>query len=49
MQSYLDWIDVRADSEGLYVQWIGGNDLAAALDPATVLGVAYNSAAAVAV
>ncbi|CAI1137151.1 autotransporter outer membrane beta-barrel domain-containing protein [Serratia entomophila] len=49
VQSYLSRVDGRADGEGLYIHWIGGNDLAAAaLNPATAPGVAYNSAAAAA-
>jgi outer membrane lipase/esterase len=49
VQSYLNRVDGRADGEGLYIHWIGGNDLAAAaLNPATAPGVAYNSAAAAA-
>ncbi|QUY46966.1 autotransporter domain-containing protein [Serratia plymuthica] len=50
VQSYLGRVDGRADSDGLYIHWIGGNDLAAAaLNPATGSDVAYNSAAAAAV
>lgn len=49
VQSYLNRVNGRADGEGLYIHWIGGNDLAAAaLNPATAPGVAYNSAAAAA-
>lgn len=49
LQSYLKRVDGRADGDGLYVHWIGGNDLAAAaLNPTTAPGVAYNSAAAAA-
>lgn len=49
VQSYLERINGRADGEGLYIHWIGGNDLAAAaLNQATAPGVAYNSAAAAA-
>ncbi|KYQ98821.1 autotransporter outer membrane beta-barrel domain-containing protein [Serratia plymuthica] len=50
VQSYLGRVDGRADGEGLYIHWIGGNDLAAAaLNPTTASDVAYNSAAAAAV
>ncbi|CAI2493171.1 Lipase 1 precursor [Serratia liquefaciens] len=49
VQSYLGQVNGRADGDGLYIHWIGGNDLAAAaLNPTTALGVAYNSAAAAA-
>jgi outer membrane lipase/esterase len=49
VQSYLNRVNGRADGDGLYIHWIGGNDLAAAaLNPATAPGVAYNSAAAAA-
>ncbi|MGQ8776603.1 autotransporter outer membrane beta-barrel domain-containing protein [Serratia sp. NA_112.1] len=49
VQSYLNRVNDRADGDGLYIHWIGGNDLAAAaLNPATAPGVAYNSAAAAA-
>ncbi|WP_199636380.1 autotransporter domain-containing protein [Serratia sp. PAMC26656] len=47
VQSYLARAHGRADGDGLYIHWIGGNDLAAAaLNPTTASGVAYNSAAA---
>lgn len=50
VQSYLGRVDGRADGDGLYIHWIGGNDLAAAaLNPTTASDVAYNSAAAAAV
>lgn len=50
VQSYLVRANGRADGDGLYIHWIGGNDLAAAaLNPTTASGVAYNSAAAAAV
>ncbi|HCT9095512.1 TPA: autotransporter domain-containing protein [Serratia liquefaciens] len=49
VQSYLGQVNGRADGDGLYIHWIGGNDLAAAaLNPTTAPGVAYNSAAAAA-
>ncbi|CAI1976316.1 Lipase 1 precursor [Serratia proteamaculans] len=49
VQSYLNRVNGRADGDGLYIHWIGGNDLAAAaLNPTTAPGVAYNSAAAAA-
>ncbi|CAI1074094.1 Lipase 1 precursor [Serratia proteamaculans] len=49
VQSYLNRVNGRADGEGLYIHWIGGNDLAAAaLNPTNAPGVAYNSAAAAA-
>ncbi|MDW5501585.1 autotransporter outer membrane beta-barrel domain-containing protein [Serratia proteamaculans] len=49
VQSYLSQVNGRADGDGLYIHWIGGNDLAAAaLNPTTAPGVAYNSAAAAA-
>ena len=49
MQRYLNRVNGRADGDGLYIHWIGGNDLAAAaLNAATAPGVAYNSAAAAA-
>lgn len=49
VQSYLNRVNGWADGDGLYIHWIGGNDLAAAaLNPATAPGVAYNSAAAAA-
>ncbi|SMB23857.1 Lipase 1 [Serratia proteamaculans] len=49
VQRYLNRVNGRADGDGLYIHWIGGNDLAAAaLNPTTAPGVAYNSAAAAA-
>lgn len=49
VQGYLNRVNGRADGDGLYIHWIGGNDLAAAaLNPTTAPGVAYNSAAAAA-
>ncbi len=49
VQSYLARVDDRADGEGLYIHWIGGNDLAAAaMNQATAPEVAYTSAAAAA-
>ncbi|HFJ4332017.1 autotransporter outer membrane beta-barrel domain-containing protein [Serratia liquefaciens] len=49
VHSYLGQVNGRADGDGLYIHWIGGNDLAAAaLNPTTAPGVAYNSAAAAA-
>ncbi|CAI2791983.1 Lipase 1 precursor [Serratia grimesii] len=49
VQSYLNRVNGRADGDGLYIHWIGGNDLAAAaLNPTTAPGVAYSSAAAAA-
>lgn len=49
VQSYLNRVNGQADGDGLYIHWIGGNDLAAAaLNPTTAPGVAYNSAAAAA-
>lgn len=49
VQGYLNQVNGRADGDGLYIHWIGGNDLAAAaLNPTTAPGVAYNSAAAAA-
>nr|AAO38760.1 EstA [Serratia liquefaciens] len=49
VQSYLNRVNGQADGDGLYIHWIGGNDLAAAaLNAATAPGVAYNSAAAAA-
>ena len=49
VQGYLNRVNGRADGEGLYIHWIGGNDLAAAaLNPTNAPGVAYNSAAAAA-
>ncbi|MDU7468111.1 MAG: SGNH/GDSL hydrolase family protein, partial [Serratia marcescens] len=49
VQRYLNRVNGQADGDGLYVHWIGGNDLAAAaLNAATAPGVAYNSAAAAA-
>ncbi|CAI1819250.1 autotransporter outer membrane beta-barrel domain-containing protein [Serratia proteamaculans] len=49
VQSYLNRVNGRADGEGLYIHWIGGNDLAAAaLNPTNAPGVAYNSAVAAA-
>ena len=49
VQRYLNRVNGRADGDGLYIHWIGGNDLAAAaLNAATAPGVAYNSAAAAA-
>ncbi len=49
VQNYLSQVNGRADGDGLYIHWIGGNDLAAAaLNPTTAPGVAYNSAAAAA-
>jgi len=49
VQSYLGQVNGRADGDGLYIHWIGGNDLAAAaLNSTTAPGVAYNSAAAAA-
>jgi outer membrane lipase/esterase len=49
VQRYLSRVNGKADSDGLYIHWIGGNDLAAAaMNPATAPEVAYNSAAAAA-
>ena len=49
VQRYLNRVNGQADGDGLYIHWIGGNDLAAAaLNAATAPGVAYNSAAAAA-
>ncbi|AVJ15677.1 autotransporter domain-containing esterase [Serratia sp. MYb239] len=49
VQRYLGQNNGRADGNGLYIHWIGGNDLAAAaLNPATASQVSYNSAAAAA-
>ncbi|WP_156293460.1 autotransporter outer membrane beta-barrel domain-containing protein [Serratia oryzae] len=49
VQRYLARVNGQADSNGLYVHWIGGNDLAAAaMNPATASEVAYVSAAAAA-
>ncbi|VXC41195.1 Lipase 1 [Enterobacterales bacterium 8AC] len=49
VQRYLARVNGQADSNGLYIHWIGGNDLAAAaMNPATASEVAYVSAAAAA-
>lgn len=49
VQSYLARVNGQADGEGLYIHWIGGNDLAAAaMNPVTAPEVAYTSAAAAA-
>ncbi|ANI31700.1 lipase [Yersinia entomophaga] len=50
VQSYLQRVNGQADSNGLYLHWVGGNDLAAAAasNPASAPSVAYNSAAAAA-
>lgn len=47
VQRYLSQTHGRADANGLYIHWIGGNDLAAAaLNPASAPQVSYTSAAA---
>ncbi|WP_391595559.1 autotransporter outer membrane beta-barrel domain-containing protein [Yersinia massiliensis] len=50
VQNYLNRVNGKADSNGLYIHWIGGNDLAAAatLNPAASQTVAYTSAVAAA-
>ncbi|MHA7844685.1 autotransporter outer membrane beta-barrel domain-containing protein [Serratia sp. D1N4] len=49
VQRYLARVNGKADGDGLYIHWIGGNDLAAAaMNPATAPEVAYISAAAAA-
>lgn len=49
VQRYLAQVNGRADRDGLYIHWIGGNDLAAAaLNPATAADISYHSAAAAA-
>ena len=49
LQHYLARVNGKADGDGLYIHWIGGNDLAAAaMNPATAQEVAYISAAAAA-
>ncbi|CQD32331.1 Lipase 1 precursor [Yersinia mollaretii] len=50
VQNYLNQVNGKADSNGLYIHWIGGNDLAAAatLNPSASQTVAYTSAAAAA-
>ncbi|WP_337264273.1 MULTISPECIES: autotransporter outer membrane beta-barrel domain-containing protein [unclassified Serratia (in: enterobacteria)] len=49
VQHYLARVNGQADSDGLYIHWIGGNDLAAAaMNPVTAPEVAYVSAAAAA-
>lgn len=49
VQRYLARVNGQADSDGLYIHWIGGNDLAAAaMNPITAPEVAYVSAAAAA-
>ncbi len=49
LQSYLARVNGRADGDGLYIHWIGGNDLAAAaMNVATAPEVAYTSALAAA-
>lgn len=49
VQRYLSQTHGRADANGLYIHWIGGNDLAAAaLNPASAPQVSYTSAAAAA-
>lgn len=49
VQRYLERVNGKADGEGLYIHWIGGNDLAAAaLNPVTAPEVAYGSAVAAA-
>ncbi|QIX97099.1 autotransporter outer membrane beta-barrel domain-containing protein [Cedecea sp. FDAARGOS_727] len=46
VQQYLSQTGGRADGNGLYIHWIGGNDLAAAAtQPALAQGIAANSAA----
>ncbi|NIF31029.1 autotransporter domain-containing protein [Enterobacter sp. Cy-643] len=46
VQRYLSQTGGRADGNGLYIHWIGGNDLAAAAtQPALAQGIAANSAA----
>lgn len=52
VQRYLSQIGGRADSKGLYIHWIGGNDLAAAaaqpeLAPKIAINSAVNAAAQV--
>ncbi|KFK93759.1 MULTISPECIES: autotransporter domain-containing esterase [unclassified Serratia (in: enterobacteria)] len=49
VQHYLARVNGKADGDGLYIHWIGGNDLAAAaMNPATAQKVAYISATAAA-
>ncbi|AHG20306.1 lipase [Chania multitudinisentens RB-25] len=49
VQRYLAQVNGKADGNGVYIHWIGGNDLAAAaLNPATAPEVAYTSVAAAA-
>ncbi|MGG4625663.1 autotransporter outer membrane beta-barrel domain-containing protein [Serratia odorifera] len=49
LQRYFSRVNGQADGDGLYIHWIGGNDLAAAaLNPATATSVSYHSAAAAA-
>ncbi|MDQ9126762.1 autotransporter domain-containing protein [Serratia fonticola] len=49
LQSYLARVNGRADGDGLYIHWIGGNDLAAAaMNVATAPEVAFTSALAAA-
>ncbi len=50
VQSYLQRVNGQADGNGLYLHWIGGNDLAAAAitNPVSAPSVVYNSAAAAA-
>jgi outer membrane lipase/esterase len=48
VQNYLQRVNGQADGNGLYLHWIGGNDLAAAVisNPVSAPSVVYNSAAA---
>ncbi|WP_114192864.1 autotransporter outer membrane beta-barrel domain-containing protein [Edaphovirga cremea] len=49
VSTYLEQVQGRADGDGLYIHWIGGNDLAvAALNPMTAANVAAYSASAAA-
>lgn len=49
LQSYLARVNGRADGDGLYIHWVGGNDLAAAaMNVPTAPEVAFTSALAAA-